>query len=113
MYMKSVSWVSVIALVPAVFLISSVNYRITIEFIVCAAAAWILVQAFRARKYEWAAGFLLIALVFNPILPISVSNNHFRWLEIACMGAFLASSLYLKATIPRQEMISIATPRAQ
>ena len=113
MFMKSVSWVSVIALVPAVFLISSVNYRIAIEFIVCAAATLIFVQAFRSRKYEWAAAFLVIALAFNPILPISVSDNHFRWLEIACMGTFLASLFYLKTTMPRPAMISIATPRSQ
>jgi hypothetical protein len=112
MYMKSMSWVSIIAFVPAVFLPSSTNYRIALEFIICWAAASIIIQALRARKYEWAATFLLIALVFNPIVPVTVSDNYFRWLDVACIGIFVASLFYLKA-MPRPAVISIALPRAR
>lgn len=112
MYTKSLSWISVIALVPAVFLASSINYRIAIEFLVCWAAASVAIQAFRTRKYGWASIFLMIAVAFNPIRPISISDSHFAWLGTACMGMFLASLFYVK-TMPRLAMVSIADRQAQ
>jgi len=99
MYMKSMSWISVIALAPAVFLISSANYTIALEFIICWASASIVVLALRAGKYEWAGAFLVMAVAFNPIVPISISGVHFRWMEVACMGGFLASLFYFRTVL--------------
>jgi len=53
MYMKSMSWILVIALAPAVFLISSANYRLALQVIVGWTAAWIIIQAFRGSQYRW------------------------------------------------------------
>jgi hypothetical protein len=107
MYMKSISWISVVTLAAGVFLASSANYRIALEFVVCLAAASIIVQALRARKYEWAAAFLVIALLFNPVVPIALPDLTLRWLAVPCMGVFMASLLYVKA-IPRPAIVSLA-----
>ena len=107
MYMKSMSWISVIALAPAVFLVSSANYRIALQFIVCWTAAMIVIQSARASKYGWAAMFCAVAVLFNPIVPLAISARPFGWLAIGCLGSFVASLFYLK-TIPQPVMISIA-----
>jgi len=100
------SWISEIALAPAVFLISSANYKSALEFIVCRGCPAIVIQELRARKYEWAGAFLVIAMAFNPIVPVSISV-HSRWMEAAGMGGLLASLFYFR-TVPRPRIISIA-----
>jgi len=109
MYMKSMSWISVIALAPAVFLVLSPNYRIALEFIVCWGAAMIVIQSVRAGKYGWAATFCAIAGLFNPIVPLAISRPVFGWVAAVCLGLFAASLSYVR-TIPRAAMISIASP---
>ena len=34
------------------------------------AATVVLIQAVQARQYIWVAGFLLVALMFNPAVPV-------------------------------------------
>ena len=109
MYMKSMSWISVVALAPAVFLVSSANYRIALQFIVCWSAAMIVIQSFRAGKYGWAAAFCAMTLVFNPIIPVAISGAVFGWLAVGCLGLFVASLFYVH-TMPQPAMISIASP---
>lgn len=110
MFMKSMSWVSVIALAP-VFLISSPNYRIALQFIVCWSAVTIVIQSLRAGKYGWAAAFCAMAALFNPIVPVAVPRPVFDWVAVSSLGLFVASLFYVR-TVPRPSMISIASPPA-
>jgi hypothetical protein len=108
-------WVSVVALIVAVFLWhSSLNFRVLVQFIVCAAAGLVFVQAMRASKRLWAAGFFGIALLFNPILPFALPRGVFLSLDVVCLTMFLFSLALLK-TSPRLSMVSIADsgPRNQ
>ena len=109
MYMKSMSWISVVALAPAVFLVSSANYRIALQFIVCWSAAMIVIQSFRAGKYGWAAAFCAVAVAFNPIIPVTIPGPIFGWVAVGCLGLFVASLSYVRA-MPQPAMISIASP---
>ena len=45
------------------------NYELALRAVVCAGAAIVAVQAFRAARHYWAAGFLLIVFLFNPAIP--------------------------------------------
>jgi len=68
---QTAKWVSIAALVFAViFWNSGVNYQLELNLVVSVAAAVVLIQAFQARKYRWAAGFLALALLFNPLVPV-------------------------------------------
>jgi hypothetical protein len=42
------------------------DYELALRVLVCAGAAIVAVQAFRAARRRWAAGFLVIAFLFNP-----------------------------------------------
>jgi hypothetical protein len=71
MYTQVTKWVSIAGLVLAVvFWNSGANYQLELNLVVCAAAAVVLMQAFQAKKYSWAAGFLSIALLLNPAMPV-------------------------------------------
>ena len=71
MYIQVMKWVSIAALLVAVlFWNSGANYQLEPNLVVSVAAVVVLVQAFQAKKYRWAAGFFLIAVLFNPALPV-------------------------------------------
>jgi hypothetical protein len=64
-------WVSIAALLLAVlFWRSAPNYQGQLNLVVSSAAAVVLIQAYKTKKYRWAAGFLGIALLFNPAMPV-------------------------------------------
>jgi hypothetical protein len=71
MYTKVMKWVSITALLLAlVFWNSAADYQLELNLVVSVASAVVLVQAVQARKYRWAAGFLVIAVLFNPVVPV-------------------------------------------
>ena len=53
------------------------GYGILLQFVVSAAAFVVLVQAAGMRQYVWMSLFLLVAGLFNPILPIGFSKYVF------------------------------------
>lgn len=71
MYPQMMKWVSIAALLVAVVLWNSAaNYQRELSLVVSAAAVVVLAQAFQVKKYRWAACFLMIALLFNPAVPV-------------------------------------------
>jgi hypothetical protein len=71
MHAQVMKWISIAALLLAVvFWNSASTYQIELNVVVSIAAAVVLAQAFQAKKYPWAIGFLLIALLFNPAVPV-------------------------------------------
>jgi len=71
MFTEVMKWFSIAALLMAVvFWNYAPTYQAELNVVVSTAAAVVLVQAFRAKKYRWAAGFLATALLFNPAVPV-------------------------------------------
>ena len=71
MQIKVMTWLSIAALLATItFWRSAPNFQIELNLIVTIAAAIVLIHAFQAKKYPWAAGFLAIALLFNPAMPM-------------------------------------------
>jgi len=91
MFTKFMKWLSIMALLLGVFLSSSASYRIALELVVCVAAAVVAAQAFRTGKYFWAIGFVAIAVLFNPAVPIAFSHGRFLALDLVCVAAFMTS----------------------
>ena len=76
---------------------SDPDYDLPLDFIVCLGAIVVIQQALRSKDYFWAAGFLGIALLFNPVVPIAKTSNNFSFLMlIACFGTFAISIPALK-----------------
>ena len=79
------------------------GYMELFNLLVCSSALLLVVQGFRERKYFWAAGFVAIAALFNPVVPVTLSRTMFLGLDSLCMVTFLVSL----ALSRRQPMLAI------
>ena len=71
MYARVMKWFTIATLLLTVlFWRSAQDFRLELDLVVCVAAGIVMAQAYQARKYNWAAGFLTIALIFNPLAPV-------------------------------------------
>jgi hypothetical protein len=89
-------WVSIVVLLVGLLVQSSTSYRIVLELVVCVAALAVVAQAIRTGKYLWGAGFVSIAVLFNPVAPFTLSGSMFLWLDLACVATFALSLAVLK-----------------
>jgi hypothetical protein len=111
MLTKIMKLVSIAALVLAAFFWrSSVNFQTVVQFVVCGAAAMVVIQAARARKYLWAAAFFAIGILFNPLAPVALPGSVFLWVDLLCLTMFLAATAYLQ-TSPRLSIASVTNTR--
>ena len=96
MLTKIMKWVCIAALLAALIWRSSVNYQILLEFLVCAGAVLLVLRAWRMGKYPWAAGFMAIAVPFNPIAPIVLPHPILVWADLLCLVSFVLSLAVLR-----------------
>ena len=100
---KIMKWVSIAALVLAVLFNASSGYLTVLQFMVCVGAVLVVVQAGRAGRYTWAAAFSVIALLFNPIVPLALSRNLF--LVLLSLAMFALSVAVLKTQPARARLL--------
>jgi uncharacterized protein DUF6804 len=91
---KIMKWIGITTLLLAV--LGIVSQRAVLEIVVCVSGLLVVTQAIGATKYSWAAGFLAIAVLFNPVVPLPISGNAFLLLEWVCLAAFLVSLAVLR-----------------
>ena len=103
MLIKIMKWVSSVVLLLAGLHLLTASYQVFLELIVCISGLLVLTQAVRSSSYIWAAGFLAIAVIFNPVVPVVLYRKTFLWLDWLCLMTFLVSLAALK----RQPVFSI------
>jgi uncharacterized membrane protein YccC len=96
MFTIMMKWFSVVALLLAVFWRSSANFQLGLELVICVAALLVVAQATRSRNYWWAAGFLVITVLFNPVVPVELPGRFYLLLDLSCLLAFLASVVAIR-----------------
>ena len=114
LFTQVMKWVSVMVLLVAALWRSLAIDQVgllVLQFVVCAGALLVAWQAGRRSKHLWTAGFIAIALLFNPVAPIVLSRMLFLGLDFASLAAFLVSIAVLKRQ-PALSRISI-TSQAQ
>ena len=99
MFTSVMKCVSIVVLVLGFFWnlpVGSPNWSVTnggymelFNLLVCLSALLVVIQGFRERKYFWAAGFVAIAALFNPVVPVTLSGKMFLGLDSVCMVTFL------------------------
>jgi len=107
--MKYVSAIALVALLPMWWALPMHTATQALAFVVWAGAAVVFVQAVATRRYFWAAGFILIALAFNPIRPLEMPRATFLAVDLSCIAAFMSSLYFMKKT-PRLSIVSITDP---
>lgn len=83
-------------LAAAIFDPSGAN-RLLLELVVFSGAIVAAVQSVRLQEHTWTFGFVMLALLFNPLLGISFSSAVLRWLDLVCLTGFLVSLFVLKS----------------
>lgn len=108
MLAKIMKWVSISALLlAAMSWRSAANYQLVLNFVICMGAVVVVMQAVRAREYRWAAGFVAVALLFNPVVTFPGPPGAWHLvIVVACLAAFAVSLVALK-TQPLRSMPSI------
>jgi hypothetical protein len=98
MFAKIMKWASIAALLlAAISWRSAPNYQLLLEFVVCMGAVVVVMQAVREKKYGWAAGFVAIALLFNPVVPVPrPAGDLFLLMIFVCFVPFAVSLAALK-----------------
>lgn len=77
MLTKIVKWSAIAALIGGGFLQSFSSYALLSQFVVVTAAAVVLTQAARMRRYVWMALFGIVVCLFNPVVPVPFSRYIF------------------------------------
>jgi hypothetical protein len=113
MYLRIMISVSIAALAVALFMTANASYQVLLQFLVCGSAALLVLHAVRAEaQYLWAGAFCVVAVLFNPILPIALPSRVFFLLDLVCLVLFLVYYSACKAK-PRLSMALVtgAIPR--
>jgi hypothetical protein len=77
MLIKIIKWSAIAGVMAGTFPPTTGDYALISKYIVVAASVIVLIQAVAMRRYGWMALFLLVACVFNPVFPVSLSSYFF------------------------------------
>jgi hypothetical protein len=105
---KIMKWVSITMLLLAVLRFPVAGHPVLLEIVVCVSGLLIVAQAVRVGRYSWAIGFLAIAFLFNPLIPIARAARDVLWVDGIGLAAFLAAAIAFKAR-PALTVLSITS----
>jgi len=88
-FTKSFVWMAIAALVLGLFWRTSLNYRLVVDIVVCLAAVLAFIVARRERRYFWAAGFVVVAILANPISARAMNDTALLMTEGFCLLAMM------------------------
>lgn len=96
---------AIMALVVSAAWSTSFGFRPVLAFVVTVSAIAVLTQAVRARRTGWAIVFVVVITLLNPALTGILQRSASIWTDVACLGAFVGSLVFLKS----QPVLSIAS----
>jgi magnesium-transporting ATPase (P-type) len=111
MFTKITKVLAAVALLVGLFSHSAGDYRRMIFIVVWMAALVVLAQAFHRNNFFWAAIFLSVACLFNPILPIMLPASMGLLVNMAAAILFMISLAVLRSK-PRLSIASITASGA-
>src|SRR6185369_1598328 len=89
-------YAAIVTLLVGMFWQLTPSPRSYLNFVIAAAAVFVLVQAVNLRKYGWVAAFVAIVCLFNPMMILQIMTV-----------AVFAVSLQLLKTAPKLTIASI------
>ena len=103
----------VVWLICAVLLVAAVlrlpyGYYSFLRIVICGAAALIAVAGLKEdiqRGTAWTATFILIVVLFNPILPIRLHRSIWLYLDLMAAGVFTAHLIFCRNTQRRNVQV--------
>ena len=96
MFTGTMWWFPVAVLLLALLVSLYAGYRIALEMEVCVAAIVVFVQAIHVAKDMWGMGFITLAVLFNPAMPVPLRHRLYPGMEWFSIGAYLISLAALR-----------------
>jgi hypothetical protein len=107
-HINVMKWFSIaVLLLTLTFWKSAGDYQLALNVVISIAAVVVVVQAFRSKRYLWAAGFIVVAALFNPVAPVFRLAGGWSLLLVALTIAPFAFSLAALRQQPRLSVPSI------
>ncbi len=91
MLTKVIKWSAIAALIGGALSRSSPNFGLLLQFVVVTAAVVVITQAATMRRYVWMTLFIVVAGLFNPILPVPFSKYIFGMVSTLAVLLFFFS----------------------
>jgi hypothetical protein len=100
MLTRIMSWVAFTILLLAVLGLQITAEHRLLTSLVCASGLLIVWQAIRAGNFSWAVGFIVIAMLFNPVVSIFRSGSDIWLLNWIALVMFLWAAVRLNTQRP-------------
>ena len=88
--------ISILMLLLAIADVLSSDYYVLLRFIVCATAIYFVFKSKALRKKGWMWMMIVIAILFNPLLPVRLNKVDFVFVDIITICFFMTSLVKIK-----------------
>jgi hypothetical protein len=85
------------------------NFRLALQYSVCAIAIMAVVDAARNKRFSWAIAFFALAVLFNPLVTFLPKPNAYLLADAIAIAVFGLSLTVAKDPV-RRSVLSIVDP---
>jgi hypothetical protein len=78
------------------------GYFTLLRWVVCATAIYTAYLSTTVNRVPWAWVFGLIALLFNPLIPVRIDRATWAYLDVAVGILFLISLFFVRENLPQE-----------
>lgn len=78
------------------------GYFVLLRWLVCAVSAFCAYLSFSLKRVPWTWLFALLALLFNPLVPIRLGHQTWTQFDVATGLLLLASIFFIKESLPKK-----------
>lgn len=102
MQFKSIPWL--LWLIPVALLLAATarlpyGYYTFIRIVVCASALFIAIAGWSGSRI-WSAIFCLVAILFNPVLPVYLHRGTWFYFDVGVAAIFAAHLIFVRSLTP-------------
>jgi len=72
------------------------GFYTVLRVVVCVSAVYLAVLARELRRFNWVWLMAILALLFNPLVPVRLPRAPWQIIDLIAAGIFLASLLFLR-----------------
>lgn len=99
-----------IVLMAALALIGTSWFTVVL-YVVCILALIMIVLAVQGKRIVWALPLAVIAVVWNPVVPLSLPGTAWIWLHLVGAVVFIAVGVLMRVPVRQDDTRSTAATR--
>jgi len=96
---KTISYIIAALLLLAIFPFPY-GYYTFLRLTVFSGGIFFAHQSYRLEQFGWAIGMVIVAVLFNPLIPIYLSRETWLPIDLICAGIFFVAGQHIKNKTP-------------